>query len=187
VATLFDAYPAAVFEFTVRDDDDEGIPDIVSEFLQQQRNDFTVLSESPLPVHEAICSNKTLGVVKLLVDKFPNQLTAVDNEGRLPLHLACKLGKLHIVEYLVGMDQGSLLARDAHQNHPLHYACQFGRCDVVNYLLEVEAVLVSEQNKIGKLPFRLLVESDCDKDDLSYAEAVWRLLVASPDVLPGNP
>lgn len=185
VKLLFDAYPEAVYSLTTR----EWSYRSAMRFIDKQLNDFSALSEASFPIHRAICSSSTtIGVVKLLINKVPDQVQAVDDEGQLPLHLACKYGMMAIVECLVGIDQNGPLACDLNQNRPLHYACQFGHYHVVNYLLKANTVSVSERNSDGKLPFQLLIEAttEKEKDDLAYIEAIWRLLVASPDVVPRN-
>lgn len=176
VRLLFDAYPeAAAFPRTFS-----------SPFLSKQKRDLSTLSESSFPIHEALYRKATLGVIKLLLGKFPDQVQVVDEEGRLPLHWACEFGNIRATKCLLAADGDGLLARDATGNRPLHCACQFGHYSLVNYLLGINTVSVSERNSEGKLPFQLLIDANREKDSLVFTEAVWRLLVSSPDVVAGN-
>ena len=187
VKLLFDAYPAAIY---VKEASSRGgvtpvnlinVRNTTVDFLRRQEDDISRFSQNDIafPLHLAVKSNVTLGVLKLLVEKLP-QHEQYDDEGKTTLHLACEYGKIGIVQYLIQRSNEDLSTPDSDGNYPLHLACRGGHCDVVNYLLEVNPVSVSTQNGDKKLPIELLIGSDCDENSLVYTEAVWRLLVASP-------
>ena len=137
----------------------------------------------PSPIHHALRTNASLGVVKLLTDKYPGQeLIAVD--GSIPLHLACESGKeVGFVKHFLRANGNSISVLDGKGNSPLHLACCKGKSESVNALLEESELSVSDQNDNGKLPIELLVEADTEKDSVDYIEAIWRLLVASPETV----
>ena len=104
-------------------------------------------------------------------------------EADFPLHESIQ-GNATLGVFKLLFDKCSFLSEpDADRNYPLHVACEEGHCGVINYILKVSTVAVSEQNSNSKLPIELLLESDCDKDDLQYIEALWRLLAASPTAI----
>mmetsp|Transcript_4753 Transcript_4753/g.10492 ORF Transcript_4753/g.10492 Transcript_4753/m.10492 type:complete len:630 (-) Transcript_4753:29-1918(-) len=185
--SLFDAYPGAVWETTPSGWTPLDIArDETLCFLKQQLRDFSSFSESSFPVHHALSNDGTIGVIKLLMDRFPNQLQVVDHERNLPLHLACVVGNLPSVQYLVKVRNESISVCDANRNYPLHLACMAGKCDVINYLLEMKTSHVSERNSSEKLPIQLLLEAGCENDNIESTEAIWRLLVAFPEIVPAG-
>ena len=79
-------------------------------FLEQQLHEFSVLASgnAGTPIHDAIRNNATLGVIKLLLERFPDSISACDANQNCPLHVACHLGKCKVVIYL--MKQQTALA-----------------------------------------------------------------------------
>lgn len=59
------------------------------------------LDSMPLVLHEACSSNAPLSLIKLLVETRPSLTAHQDEQGRLPLHLACKNASLEVIEYLL--------------------------------------------------------------------------------------
>ena len=203
---IFDAHPEVIFakDRNGRDLIDtarSGSPGIVA-FLQTQLSyamkvedelAMTTPNENgKLLLHHALGSNASLGTIKLLMKGTPSalQVQVADNEGMIPLHIACQFGTVDIVQPLVGLNVGCLVVCGAKKDVPLHYACRGGNCDTVMYLLETQAMTVSKRNAVEKLPIHPLCEADeavVDRGsiELKYTEAIWRHL-ASPSGLSRN-
>lgn len=89
------------------------------------------------------------------------------------------VGVIHLLVTRHLADQ--VLIRDDGRNSPIHAAAKQGRVDVINYLLERHSLPVSDENSDGRLPIELLAESNANVEDVSYTEAIWRMLLANPD------
>ena len=105
----------------------------------------------------------------------PEGVRVADQEGVLPLHLACGFASLEVVKLLVEIDGETLNICDASRDYPLHYACFTGNGEVVTYLLEKQVASVSERNVDDMLPIHLLCSI---QETLLYLETIWRLLLA---------
>ena len=134
-------------------------------------------------LHRAMSSGASLGSVKLLLQGNPAALYIADNNGVMPVHLACQFGTVDIVKYLVEPYNGCLNTLDANNNSTLHYACLGGTCDVVSYLVQKQSTFVSTRNSDGEIPFQLLTESGADSQTTAFVEAAWLLLVAHPETV----
>jgi ankyrin repeat protein len=151
--------------------------------LQHQARDIVQPdANGQLPIHRVLRSfEPSLGTIKLMVPANPDSLTTADNQGFIPLHVACKFGHLDIVTYLIEAYEDSLQATTVRGYLPLHIACLSGKCNVVNYILERSGFGISSPIH-GKLPIDLLLSdlANCDRNSLEYVEAVGRLLRANP-------
>ena len=211
VQLLFDAYPEAIW---TRDVDGETPLDIAKR-AAQSRNPSNIVSfveaqmmiapanvqsihlwskfytrtqnggTGSLPLHRALNNNATLGAIKLLVKGNPESLQVANNQGSLPLHIACEFSSVKVVQFLLELNgnDSCLDHLDIEGNSPLHYACRGGSYNTVKYLLERNASSVSERNADGKLPIHLLCEAEIDEvgeESTQYVEAIWLLLLANP-------
>eukprot|EP00956_Cyclotella_meneghiniana_P015399 scaffold23547_cov59-Cyclotella_meneghiniana.AAC.1 len=208
VEYLFDIHPEALLERNrdgklpidfareraIRPHDDE-----IVVFLSTQQNYATTANNAIemttpdndgwLPLHRALQNNAPLGAIKLLVNSNPDAIHVSDNNGLLPIQMACKSCSVGVVSYLnnlVGDEWWSIC--DDKGNYLLHHACCGGNVDVVKYILkEGQIVLVSEKNKDEKLPIHLFNEfvkgRRNKKNDIKYVETIWHLLLADPETL----
>ena len=139
-----------------------------------------------LLIHRALGSSACLGAVKLLVQGNTNCARVPDQEGMLPLHIACECATAGVVRYLVELDDTTNII-SAKQGSPLHHACHAGNCEAVNYLLDRQVASVSERNTKGKLPIHLLCDAANERRGLRdtplYVETIWRLLLAYPETV----
>jgi hypothetical protein len=62
-------------------------------------------------------------VVKCMVDEDRVSLTAKDNGGWQPIHVACGNGHLELVKWLEEQDMVSLTAKTKKGSQPIHRAC----------------------------------------------------------------
>ena len=72
--------------------------------------------------HNALGNNASLGTIKLLMKGTPSalQVQVADNEGMIPLHIACQFGTVDIVQFLVELNDGCLDVCGAEKIVPLH-------------------------------------------------------------------
>ena len=129
-----------------------------------------------------------LGSIKLLVKGNPNALQSADNNGALPLHVACQHHDSNdVINFLVGLDPSTLDAVDREGNTALHLACCGAKYGTIVMLLgKYDAVSVSKRNADGELPIDLLWESIYavgDRESIEYTESVFRLLKAYPETV----
>jgi len=144
-------------------------------------------------VNDALVNNAPLGSIKLLIKGNVFAIQAPNNNGSLPLHIACQYHEsASVVDYLLGLEGGgsSLTAVDLEDNTALHYACRGAKYDTIALLLEkYDAVSVSKLNVHGKLPIHLLWESEegnrlpISGDGESITDSIFRLLRANPDMM----
>ena len=191
VSLLFDTYPEAI-HVTDRvgklalDIAKESNHEEASSFLTKQMSDFSLYAArvndpatTPFLLHDAILNNVSLGVIKLLLDRYPGLEKVANSDGIYPLHLACEFSSIEMVEYLVELDRSYLATCDDRNNYPLHFACRGGKKNNVQYLLQTEAGgAVSERNGDNKLAIELLFEAGCDD-----TETIWQMLLAYPETV----
>eukprot|EP00956_Cyclotella_meneghiniana_P026037 scaffold55491_cov66-Cyclotella_meneghiniana.AAC.1 len=97
-----------------------------------------------LPLHHALHNNSPVGSIHLLVKDSPDTINIADNNGLLPLQIACE-------SYTVSVSNDN--------SYLLHYACRGGNIEVVRYLLESRhSRAVSEKNKDNMLPVHVFNE-----------------------------
>ena len=146
----------------------------------------TSYNHGQLSIHRALQSANILtGTLKLMVAANPSSVTTADNQGSIPLHIACQVGNLDAVKFLIGIDKDSLKTRDLSGNLPLHLACKHGRCEIIPCILEQSAYGVTVQNSEKQTPIELLFyEAECDRDSMVYVEAIRCLFQVNPvDIL----
>ena len=122
---LFNLYPEALFFKTFSSRPDQPptydwtlgnlalIPEGVAQksnhtkasiFFQQQTEDIAIARDGSFPLHYAIQNDHTLGVVKLLANKwYQDHLSLRDANGNSPLHHACEKGRVDVVNFLLEM------------------------------------------------------------------------------------
>ena len=195
VRLLYDSYPEAIFSRnrygrTPLDEARyEGAANVES-FLETQLDILRVAREERHPdangqffIHRVLQRvNMFLGAIKLIIQVNPESITAADNQGTTPLHIACRVGNVKASKCIVGAREDTLMARDAGDNLPIHIACWAGKCNSVNYLMTTNECGVSKENAKGKLPIELLLlHGDVDdRDSIEYVEATYLLLRSNP-------
>ena len=190
ISLLFDTYPEAIhvtdrvgklaFDIAKESNHEEA-----SSFLTKQMSDFSLYAArvndptTPFLLHDAILNNVSLGVIKLLLDRYPGLEKIANSEGIYPLHLACEFSSVEMVEYLVELNRSYLATCDNRNNYPLHFACRGGQKDNIKYLLQTEAGgAVLEREDDNKLAIELLFEAGCDD-----TETIWKMLLSYPETV----
>jgi hypothetical protein len=109
-----------------------------------------------------------------------------DNLNRFPLFSFIRSSEVTLgtAKLMVNAHPMTLLSRDFRHCNPIHYACAHGHVQIVNYILDTSHHGVASYNREGKLPIELLLfRQRVNRDSLSYVEAVFRLLLADPNVV----
>ena len=109
---------------------------------------FTLSAEEKYAIFEA----EVLEVVKYLVKERHCDLTIQNNEGELPLHIACKNRSLDVVKLVSECD---VELQTVSGDTPLLIACQRGIPDVVEYLIKVRHCNPRAQNSDSELPLHI--------------------------------
>ena len=195
IKVLFDAHPEAI--------GNNGITSRIHRFHQQvqafinnelvyarQAQDHSLMItpdyNGQLPLHTALQRNVRLGSIKLLINGNPSAIRNFDNNGAIPLHVACEHHDSDVVQYLVSLADITLDTIDREGSTALHYACRGAKYDTIALLLEkYDAVSVSKRNDHGKLPIDLLWESNAveDRESPEHVETVFQLLRAYPEMV----
>ena len=191
---IYDAYPEAIhvqnnrvqtaLDYARSHAKPEVVEFLETQFRYEQQAKEQLVSDRnrQLPVHRAVLDrNVSIGTIKLMLAANPNSITAGDNQGSTPLHLACQVGDIDKAKYLVDVYESALQMYNSHGECPLQIACHHGRCDIINYILEKSDHGLSVRNAEKRLPIQvILFDADCDRDSLEFVEAVGRLLFAYP-------
>jgi len=211
IKLLFDEYPNAVFKEdrngntpleiargsgqypldfarTVRSNRAKEIVQFLTEQLEYIEEAKRTTSEAELPLHHVLEENNaSLGTIKYIVKEFPECIHAPNEQGAVPLLVACEHATTDIVKFLIDiMDDDSLKICDADGKFPLHYACIGCNHDVIKYLLEEGNVSSISERTIATnmLPFHLLCTTEEVKGSWEeFTESLWRVLTAYPDAI----
>ena len=138
-----------------------------------------------LPLHRALERGASLDNVKLLMKGNPSAVRVIDDDGALPIHLACQHETCDVVEFLEKHYGNALNAFDSSNNYPLHYACLGGNYGVVKYLLERQTPSILLRNSDNMLPIQLFCEATQGPswESREHVETIWRLLLADPQTV----
>ena len=118
-----------------------------------------------LPIHLACsCSHVSFEMIQYLVEQAPSTLCISNNNGALPIHVACQFGVLlQVIKYLVEENGGAdtLRSRDNNGDLPLHTLCGSNQPSLktVEYLIKTYPAASSTRNNNGALPLHVLCGS----------------------------
>ena len=124
----------------------------------------------PLDPPPALSLQVQLPLGKLTMDHFQTLLQLVpansfhsrDNDGELPLHIACRVGApREILRLLVQTYAAALQTRNNNGSLPLHAACQADdpSLDAIRFVVEQDPTAVQAANNDGALPLHSLCGS----------------------------
>lgn len=94
--------------------------------------------------------------IESILEKDPAAVSALDGEGRTPLHLAARSGQAELVELLLSAG-AEVKAADDQCRTPLHEAAAAGSLPVVERLLSAGAA-VNDRDRQGMTPLKLAAE-----------------------------
>jgi len=135
--------------------------------VKAQDDDEESKSVTPLNLHDACKRGATLEEVKELLIENPKYVETQDENGALPLHLACKHKtscSFEVIEALIQAhpDPESVEKQDNEGMLPLHHACENELpFEVIEALIDLYPRGLLRENKQGKTPF----EWDCKQSD----------------------
>ncbi|XP_039162705.1 ankyrin-1-like [Eucalyptus grandis] len=127
--------------------------------MSEQNEDLFNLKDAGggTPLHLATLMDYVEGV-NFLVDKFAWSAFEFDNEGYLPIHVACKMGHLKTMRKLLQHwpNPEELLDRKEGQNI-LHIAAKYGKVDVVDHTLAEPKLekLINAKDTEGNTPLHV--------------------------------
>ena len=103
------------------------------------------------------CHNGWYKAAKDLIEKLcdPNSM---DDDGAIPLHLACKSGNLDLVKYLVIKKNCDPNKEDKTKQKPLHYAASAGHLSIAKYFIDEKECDATTKDRDGKTPLHLACE-----------------------------
>ena len=198
IKTIYDALPEAIEENRIASDT-QNFHQRIQAFINgelvycRQAKDHRLITtpddSGRLPLYRALQHNARLGSIKLLVKGNPHAVRSFDNNGVIPLHVACQYhNSACVAGYLIELADVTLDKNDRQGNTALHYACRGAKYHTIALLLDRhDAVSVSRRNAQNKLPIELLWESDAveDRESVDYTDSIFRLLKAFPETLSG--
>lgn len=144
VMNLIEVFPEAIMETTTRGKtalnlacDNKNISEtVIAKLIARsplaiQEKDH----EAKFPIHFAIDSDRTIAVIKLLLDADPLGIhRSGSNTGDYTLfHLACMRNNNDLVEYFMQRSDHQINVMDRHGKTPLHYSCDYTEVEVVYY------------------------------------------------------
>eukprot|EP00984_Skeletonema_dohrnii_P006060 scaffold2141_cov223-Skeletonema_dohrnii-CCMP3373.AAC.8 len=109
------------------------------------------------------CYNKrvTVGIIRYLLEYFPDSIRATDEQGGAPLHCVCSNPNvtLDIIQLLIDAAADSIRSEDNSGRMPLHYFCDSTNEDdrkamqILKLLIEKHQDAVRHVDDDGFLPF----------------------------------
>ena len=117
--------------------------------------------EGNSPLHLA-CRLQSVEIVTYLTEDLKCEQSALNNDCKLPLHIACEECDISIVK-LVSSSKFDINVQDINGNTPLHIACKKLEFDyhdsphvIVCYLLKNKICNLNIQNNQGELPLHII-------------------------------
>eukprot|EP00814_Leptocylindrus_danicus_P000397 CAMPEP_0116007568 /NCGR_PEP_ID=MMETSP0321-20121206/2372_1 /TAXON_ID=163516 /ORGANISM="Leptocylindrus danicus var. danicus, Strain B650" /LENGTH=1058 /DNA_ID=CAMNT_0003476279 /DNA_START=100 /DNA_END=3273 /DNA_ORIENTATION=- len=114
---------------------------------------------SVLPIHKACELHAPPEVITALIQAYPESVLSADQNGRLPIHLACCRGATANVVNLLLQHGGeaSLTYKDSQGRLPLHVACVHGAAErVINMLLNAYPESIDAEDKSGRTAVKII-------------------------------
>ncbi|XP_019861831.1 PREDICTED: serine/threonine-protein phosphatase 6 regulatory ankyrin repeat subunit A-like, partial [Amphimedon queenslandica] len=77
--------------------------------------------------------------IKHITSQYPQYISllhSTNNEGNIPLHLACESGNIQLVTFLINDMKCDVNAKDTHDQTCVMYACFSGNLDLVQLLIQ---------------------------------------------------
>lgn len=151
------------------------LPFHVFRYLLQSLDPSLIWSVDPdngsLPIHRAARQNAPLDILRLLVELGPASLRHINNDGELPVHVACSLGEnadLKALQFLVDHG-GHVTLKIPNVNGALPLHCLLvarGALNAVQFLLEEYPSSVKAKTCDGDLPYVVAGNASCETDVL---------------------
>jgi len=138
-------------------------------------------------IHEA-AKEGYLEKVKMLLEKDPQLINTKDENGRTPLHWACRGVHMKVVEYLI-KNGAEIDSKDSDDTTPLHTAAYYGHFEIAKLLVEKDAdINAKDHKKFTPLHYtgydgfanvaRLLIDNSADIEVLNIRNRTPLILTA---------
>ncbi|CAB9504025.1 Ankyrin Repeat [Seminavis robusta] len=134
---------------------------------------------SLLALHWSIVFQNDLSIIQYLCQQYPQALTEVDNDGRLPLHHACRPeGSIDLVAFLLQQNSKVATQRDHRGKTPLHCASMEGvPSDIPRLLLQANPPCAKIRTRDGQTPLFMACDANAPNTTIqllvdAYPEAV---------------
>lgn len=131
------------------------LPELIEVLLQFSANANLIDSEGNTPVHSTFLREGGRDTVKRQILEHLMAYMAspmgVNNEGLLPVHMACSRGCIRCLQFLIER-QVDVTALTARQESALHLACSGGHAEVTQMLIQVVPQCLDAQDFEGNTP-----------------------------------
>uniref|UniRef100_A0A1X7TBC2 Uncharacterized protein n=1 Tax=Amphimedon queenslandica TaxID=400682 RepID=A0A1X7TBC2_AMPQE len=90
--------------------------------------------------------------IKHITSQYPQYISllhSTDNEGKIPLHLACESGNIQLVTFLINDMKCDFNAKNTHDETCVTFACFSGNLDLVQLLIQQYKVEPFNPDKYG--------------------------------------
>eukprot|EP00984_Skeletonema_dohrnii_P023523 scaffold12609_cov132-Skeletonema_dohrnii-CCMP3373.AAC.8 len=115
----------------------------------------------------AACCNERVneGIIQCLLECFPAAISATDDIGQSPLHLACGYNKnvtLNIIQLLIDAAPAIVHSVNSNGMMPLHHFCKYGNAneavelEILKLLVEKCPEAIRHANNDGNLPIHIV-------------------------------
>ena len=118
------------------------------QFFLRYHTNFDIRN-SAIPDFTGGRSSGYFDIVRYLISKACCNPSKKNNNGTVPLHIACLHGHLTITQYLIREAHCSPSCESNDGNTPLHFACVKNQINIVQYLLSTGNVNPLAKNKSG--------------------------------------
>ena len=104
------------------------------------------------PLH-CSANNKNLGIVKIILDAFPEAAAKKDGGGLFPLHIAVSNENPEVVKIILDAHPQAAAGKDNMGSSPLHYAAGHNaNPDVIRMILDAYPQAAAKKDKYGSRP-----------------------------------
>jgi len=150
---------------------------IVDYLLSDENYPLIVDREKKITAIHIASMHGHLDLIKMLVDKYSDNINGKDSMNRTPLYFACMNGHEETVKYLASLHWDNSY-RDSDGNCYLHAACMSGNKNVVSCLISDLNSDVNCQNLAGKTPIYLA----CEKQQLEAVKVLLSYQDCDPNI-----
>lgn len=110
-------------------------------------------SHEIFPLSRILCFCPPLSLVQCMIELHPPALSHADEEGRLPIHFACRFdATFDVIEYLMRKNDQFISRPTIYGALPLHYAVANQSLDVVKFIVDRYPDGVKSPKSNGSLP-----------------------------------
>ena len=141
-----------------------------------------------MPLHH-LCGNKSIDqaalveITELLIERCPEAVRHVDDDGDLPIHIAAMMAKSpELCQVLIEAYPGSERIANAREWLPLHNACYDKNIATVEYLYKLYPDAIFHATTGGDYPIHLAINRTTRKMNPKGVEVVRFLLDSNPNV-----